>query len=249
MNVTQAQFQAGLLDPEVAAPSGLTNPDGAQASQRYDVYRNNVAVSLADALEAAFPVVRKLVGDEFFRAMAGVYLRKHPPRDPLMMFYGDRMPQFLMRFEPARGLKYLPDIARLELAMRRAYHAADANPMTSDQLSALSPDSLMAARFTLAPAVEVMSSDHPIHSIYLANTRSDAAKPKAGPQAVLITRARFDPTPHLIPQATATFVSSLSAGDPLGVAMTKSGAELDLGAALGVLMSQNAISNLKGPAT
>jgi hypothetical protein len=79
MTVRQTTFRQGLLDPTMPAPEGLINPDGAQATKRYDVYRNNVAVSLSDALESAFPVIRKLVGDQFFRAMAGVYLRKHPP--------------------------------------------------------------------------------------------------------------------------------------------------------------------------
>ena len=48
MIVTQTQFRQSLLDPAQAAPAGLTNPDGAQASKRFDVYRNNVAVSLAE---------------------------------------------------------------------------------------------------------------------------------------------------------------------------------------------------------
>ena len=68
-------------------------------------------IGLTEALEAAFPVVRKLVGDEFFRAMAGVYLRTHPPKTPLMMFYGEAMPQFLSRFGPTKKFGYLPDIA------------------------------------------------------------------------------------------------------------------------------------------
>ena len=71
--VTQSQFRTAMMDAGVAVPEGIVNPDGEKASKRFDVYRNNVAVSLSDALETAFPVVRKLLGDEFFRAMAGVY--------------------------------------------------------------------------------------------------------------------------------------------------------------------------------
>ncbi len=249
MKVTQSQFQAGLLDPDTPAPKGLVNPDGAQASKRYDVYRNNVAVSLADALESAFPVIRKLVGAEFFRAMAGVYLRKHPPQTPLMMFYGDRMPVFLKRFEPARSLPYLPDIARLELAMRRAYHAADASPISGEDLSAIPPDALMGARFSLAPAVQVLTSDHPIHGIYAANTQPDAPKPVSGPQSVLITRPVYDPVPHLITEQTAVFLNGLRDAQTLGVAMSLAGTGLDLGRVLGLLLSQNAITELKGPSS
>ncbi|MFT7145371.1 MAG: hypothetical protein ACJASZ_000237, partial [Yoonia sp.] len=158
MTFAQAAFQAAILDPAAAVPDGVINPDGAPAKKRFDVYRNNVAVSLSDALEAAFPVVRKLVGDDFFRAMAGVYLRKHPPKSPLMMFYGDAMPQFLERFSPAKSIPYLPDIARLELALCHAYHAADATPVDAQALAALTPEALMGAKLRIAPATQTVTS-------------------------------------------------------------------------------------------
>ena len=104
MITTQSDFRAALLDPSCPAPDGVQNPDGVPATKRFDVYRNNVAVSLTDALETAFPVVNKLVGTDFFRAMAGVYLRAHPPSSPVMMFYGDEMPDFLAGFGPAQSV-------------------------------------------------------------------------------------------------------------------------------------------------
>lgn len=79
MTVSQTQFITAVLDPMIDTPQGLVDPNGNPAGKRFDVYRNNVVASLSDALGVAFPVVQKLVGDEFFRAMAGVYLRQHPP--------------------------------------------------------------------------------------------------------------------------------------------------------------------------
>ena len=242
MNVSQDAFRTGLFDPEMPAPTGLANPDGAQASKRFDVYRNNVAVSLSDALEAAFPVIRKLVGDNFFRAMAGVYLRKHLPKSPLMMFYGDAMPQFLRRFGPAQSLTYLPDIALLELAMRRAYHAADAQSVDPQALGALKPDALLAARLRFAPAVQVLKSGHPIHAIYRANTTPDAPKPAMKPESVLITRAGYDPQIHLIDPAAATCISALVGGASLGETLVDD--TLDLGATLALLLGQSAITEI-----
>jgi hypothetical protein len=242
MNVTQDAFRAGLLDPEVPAPAGLTNPDGEQATKRFDVYRNNVAVSLSDALEAAFPVIRKLVGDNFFRAMAGVYLRKHPPKSPLMMFYGEAMPQFLRRFGPAQSLPYLPDIAKLELAMRRAYHAADAQSVDPQALGALAPDALLASRLRVAPAVQVLTSEFPIHAIYIANTRTDAPNPVMRPESVLITRAAYDPQIHLIDKAAAGCISALIDGAPLADTLTDD--TLDLGATLALLLGQSAVTDI-----
>ena len=244
MTFTQAAFQAAILDPEAAVPDGVINPDGAPAQKRFNVYRNNVAVSLSDALETAFPVVRKLVGDAFFRAMAGVYLRKHPPKSPLMMFYGDAMPQFLGRFGPAKSIAYLPDIARLELALRHSYHAADATPIDAHALSTRAPDALMSAKLRIAPATQTVSSDYPIHAIYRANTQTDAPKPVMQAESVLITRAAFDPEIHPINAAAATCVAALQKGQSLGQAMATADKTLDLGAILGLLLVQGAVTEI-----
>ncbi|WP_333713990.1 HvfC/BufC N-terminal domain-containing protein [Yoonia sp.] len=242
--VTQSQFRTAMLDAAVALPAGIVNPDGAPASKRFDVYRNNVAVGLSDALETAFPVTRKLLGDEFFRAMAGVFLRTHPPKSPLMMFYGEAMPQFLRRFGPTRTLGYLPDVAKLELALRQAYHAADADPVQPEALAAIAPDALMETRLRLAPAVRTITSDFPIHAIYRANTQTGAPKPVMQPEAVLITRPGFDPQIHAINAAGAACVKALSQGKSLGHALASSDDTLDLGAVLGLLLAQGAVTEI-----
>jgi len=244
MSVTQAQFRQAMLDPSAAVPMGIVNPDGAPANKRFNVYRNNVAVSLTEALEAGFPVVRKLVGDEFFRAMAGVYLRTHPPKSPLMMHYGDAMPQFLRRFPPAKSLGYLPDIAEVELALRAAYHAADTTPIDPDALTAVAPDALMSLRLTLSPAVRVVTSDFPVHGIYLANTTKDAPKPLARAESIMITRSGYDPQVHDINTAAAACVMQLQAGKSLGEALATADETLDLGAVLGLLLANAAITRI-----
>jgi hypothetical protein len=242
--VRQAAFKAAMLDPTAPVPAGIINPDGAPATKRFNVYRNNVAVSLSDALETAFPVVRKLVGDEFFRAMAGVYLRKHPPKSPLMMFYGDAMPQFLTRFAPAKSITYLPDIARVELGLRHAYHAADASPIAADALGALAPDALMGTRLQIAPATHAITSDHPIHTIYRAMTQENAPKPVMRAESVIVTRAGFDPEIHGVNAAAAGCVNALIAGKSLGQAIATADDTLDIGATLGLLLAQGAITEI-----
>jgi len=244
MSVSQAQFREGLFDPKRAAPTGLVNPDGTQASKRFDVYRNNVAVSLTEALEATFPVVRKLVGEAFFSAMSGVYLRQHPPTSPLLMLYGEKMPQFLRRFEPAKTLPYLSDVAWVEDVMRRAYHAADAAPIDAQTLAGLAPERLMGTKFTFAPATQALISDFPIYSIYRANTVEGAPNAIMRPEAILISRPQFDPQQTLITASAATCIASLIEGHSLGVAMTAAGDDLDLGETLGLLLAQGCITSL-----
>ena len=239
-----AVFSEALLNPGHPTPAGVINPDGRPASKRFGVYRNNIAVGLADALELNFPVIRQLVGAEFFRAMAGVFLRQHPPQSPLMMFYGAEMPAFLVRFPPVAHLPYLPDMARLDLAIRRAYHAADAAPIEAAALGRLPPDALLQGHLHFAPAVQLVQSDWPIHAIWLANTDPAAPKTAGGPQAVLITRPGFDPVLHVLTPEAAQIVQLLLTGHSFAAALAPVAADFDLAGLLGLLLTQGAITGL-----
>ncbi|TIX38107.1 MAG: DUF2063 domain-containing protein, partial [Mesorhizobium sp.] len=65
-----AAFTAGLLDPDRGPPHSVSGPNGKAAVKRYAVYRNNVTVSMIDALAASFPATLRITGPDFFRAMA-----------------------------------------------------------------------------------------------------------------------------------------------------------------------------------
>ncbi len=86
--VTQATFAAALLTPELPSPAGLRVWNGSDPAARLAVYRNNVVSSLIDAVADSFPVTQELVGEEFFRAMAAVFVRAHPPRSKVLTHYG-----------------------------------------------------------------------------------------------------------------------------------------------------------------
>jgi hypothetical protein len=240
---SQAAFRTALLDPEAPTPAGLVTPEGATATRRFDVYRNNVAVSLAEALETAFPVLHKLVGDAFFRAMAGVYLRRHPPRSPLMMGYGAELPDFLQGFAPAQSLPYLPDVARLELALGQAYHAADATPVDPAALAAMPEHTLPRLRIGFAPALRLVASDHPVHGIWAANAVS-GGKPVPRAETALVTRPGFDPMVDALTPDQGRVLAPLVDGATLGDALHLGGAGVDVGPLLAVLLQRGAITSL-----
>ncbi|MBS0563360.1 MAG: putative DNA-binding domain-containing protein [Proteobacteria bacterium] len=239
----QGQFRAALLDPDLPVPSGLTGPAGRPARRRFDIYRNNVTASLTEALRQSFPVVRALVGEEFFIALAIAHLRAYPPASPLLMFYGQDMPAFLESFPAARALGYLPDVARLELALRQSYHAADADALDPDRLRALAPETFLAARLRLAPAVRLLRSDWPVLSIWRANMRGAAPPRDRTAEDILITRTEFDPEPQLLPPGAASFLTALIGGATVGTALDHAGA-FDLTATLSLLLADGAITDL-----
>ncbi|WP_299354515.1 DNA-binding domain-containing protein [uncultured Shimia sp.] len=244
MSVTQSDFRAALLNNDLAAPTGLKDANGVPAGRRFDVYRNNVAVSLTEALETGFPAIAKLLGEENFKAIAGVYLRQSPPSSPLMMYYGASFPAFLRGFEPLKHLGYLGDVADMEMAMRRSYHAADSAEMDDDVLSRIPPENLATAKIELVPSVEIATSPWPIYDIWAFNMIEGAAKPTAGAQDVLIVRRDFDPEPQLMPAGGGAFAVALAAGETLGDAAelaTQSTPDFDLSASLALLLTCRAI--------
>lgn len=240
----QNSFAAALLNPEAPVPAGLIDQQGRPVQKRFDVYRNNVASGLTRALEAAFPVIRALVGEVFFGAMAVEFLRTHPPKSRLIMLYGEDFPPFLATFPPVAHLGYLPDVARLEQALRESYHAADAPPLPADDLSNLPEATLLQARLRLAPAVRVLQSDWPIFSIWTANITGGPA-PVMEPQSVAILRADYTPKPHLITAQAATFITALQAGATLQMAMDYAGPTHDLTATLALLLQGQAIVGIE----
>lgn len=208
-------FRQALFDASISAPAGLTDGHERPAGRRFDVYRNNVAVSLTEALRDGFPVLAKLLGDENMKGLAGAYWRAHPPSSPLMMFFGEALPEFIESSPQLAHLGYLPDIARMELALRHVYHEADSDPVDPGLLVQLSEQDMLALRVALAPALRLLRSDWPVYDIWLYNTQDGAPKPAPGGQDVLITRANYDPTPHLLPDGGFAFVTALSQGRTL----------------------------------
>ncbi|MEX0327316.1 MAG: putative DNA-binding domain-containing protein [Ruegeria sp.] len=246
MSVSQTKFHAALLDASQPVPDGLLDADEHPAGRRFSVYRNNVAVSLTEAMHQAFPVITKLLGQKNMDGLAGIFLRQHPPSSPLMMFYGEEFPEFLAGMHQLSHLGYLADVARLELTLRRAYHAADSDPIDPEAL-AIAPEDLMQAKLTLAPAVEVLSSDWPIFSIWQFNTQTDAPKPETGGQDVLITRPEFDPAPQLLPPGGASWIDGIKNGLTIGAASEATMSEMpefDLGHTLALLLQGGAITSV-----
>ncbi|MEM9577056.1 MAG: DNA-binding domain-containing protein [Pseudomonadota bacterium] len=244
MTVSQNTFREALLDAERPVPPGLSNAEGGPAGARFSVYRNNVVVSLSEALKTAFPLVRKLLGAEAFAQLAAVFVRAHPPTSPLIMFYGDALPDFLRSFEPLQHIGYLPDCARLDLAFRQSYHAADALPFDASVLQG--GDAGLAARARLAPATRLLRSEWPLYDIWRFNMEPGAPKPRAVAQDIMVTRPEFDPQPTLVPAGTIDWLALLDEGATIGDAtdwVLSSHPDFDLAKALTLALTTHALTD------
>jgi hypothetical protein len=215
-----AIFAAGLLDPDRATPDAVTGPNGKSARKRYSVYRNNVTVSLINALAAVFPATMRITGVDFFRAMARLHVRATPPTSPLLFEYGRGFPDFIERYEYARSMPWLADVARIERAWLDAYHAADMEPLAPQVLASIPPERLIEAVLTPHPATRIVCSRFPAVTIFAAN-RSDGPVGRIAatePEDALATRPGLEVIVRRLPPGGAIFLQSLIAGEPLGAA-------------------------------
>lgn len=250
-----AQFARALLDPASACPAGLVAHNGSDPSRRLAVHRNNVLVSLVEALADGFPVVRQLVGEAFFRATAAVFVRQSPPTSPMLAQYGERFPAFIEGFAPAASVPYLADVARLEFARVSAYHAADAAVVSAAEIAAALAmgEGIERIGFNLHPSVSLIASAHAVVTIWAAHqTDADPVVLEiAGAQAALVVRTMHDDVVVLrLSDADHVFIRALRDGETFAAAAAQANQHtesFDLQSALALLLEHGAIAAIRHP--
>jgi hypothetical protein len=217
-----AAFSTGLLDPEAAAPDCMRAWSGPDVRARYNVYRNNVTVSLIDAVASIYPAVQRITGVNFFRAMARFHIRETPPVSPLLFNYGRDFPAFIERYEYAQPMPWLADVARIERAWLDAYHAADVPVLSADAFAGVYGSALSAMRFVVHPATRVLPSTYPAVSIFSMNRHDGPVEPLHASEAedALVTRPEQDVIVSRLPAGGAVFLSALAAGESLADAVS-----------------------------
>ena len=168
-SVYSAAFSAALLKPGRETPALVSGPAGKAAAKRYNVYRNNVTVSLIGALAAVYPAVQRAAGVSLFRAMARFHIRETPPTSPLLFEYGRDFPAFIEAHQYALGMPWLADTARIERAWLDAYHAADAPVLGAADLASGPPERLADLVFKPHPATRLVRSRYAAVTIFAAN--------------------------------------------------------------------------------
>lgn len=227
----QDRFARALFDDGAGVPAAVAAAIAARppfdACQRVDVYRNNVTLTLREALATTYPCVARLVGDAFFARLAREFARARPPSEPTLDLFGDGMPAFLEQYPPVSHLPYLPDVARLEWARIEVFRAAQAPALDFEGLSAVPAGEQPALSFVVSPAARLLCSRYPCLSIreYCLDNDGEGEAPalQAGGERVLVLRRgrgveliRLGDAEHAFLQALAHGASLASAWEEAG---------------------------------
>jgi uncharacterized protein (UPF0276 family) len=190
-------------------------------SERFSLYRGNLVATWDKVLSAAFPVIRQLLGDEFFSALSRAFGMAHPSDSPDLNRFGAGFAQFLASFKHVADFPYLPDMARLEWALHRAHYAPEGQALGADALAALSPEAFELAHFDLHPAASLFASRWAVVPLWLAHQPDgDAFPPElAVPSAAAIVRPRWKTEIASLSAAQHGALATLAGGASMGDAL------------------------------
>ena len=246
---TQSAFSGSLVDPLIGLPAFLISPKGSSAVKRFSIYRNNHVAGLIEALEKTFPVVRQLVGAEFFRAAASSYIHQHPPVSPVLLLYGESFGSHLDSIPSAGNVPYLGDMARFEWTRIHSLNAGDAAAIPLLNLSALSAHQLTHCTLDIHPSARLLSSRWPIGDIWSAclGEIADNAVDMRRPVQLLIARVDDDVLAWPLSKARYALIRALLGGKSLQTAIlqaTRCDPEFELATTLSFLFGNELVTGL-----
>jgi uncharacterized protein len=235
----QRSFAAALRD--ASAPCAV-RPSGNLA-----IYRNNAALAFRSALEIGFPVLRRRVGDDYFRQLAHEYRQRFPSRSGDLHWVGRDFAGFLDAHLAGGDYAWLADLARLEWARECAAIEAVAEPVGVEALAAVPPAQLEHLRFAVQPSLRLIESPYPVFSVWLAN-QAESASPvdQSKGSECGMARARLDGTEiAVLAPDLFSYLSALAAGRTLGEAMAHAGLDGPrLTQVLGYLFSEDLVTGV-----
>jgi hypothetical protein len=222
---TLAQQQNDLL-ASIFAPSADSPVRGLA------VYRANSHASAQRALQAAYPVIAQLVGDENFGYLARDFWQQHPPGCGDLAQWGSLLPVFLAASRQLADTPYLADVAQIEWQLHVCAGAADRSQDTAS-FAALTQQDPEYLSFTIAPGMCLLPSAYPATAIALAHkgqsTMQDAAAllQNGVAQTALLWRHGFAPRLRVLHEAEHAFTSAVCAGQNLMAALSLAHAGFD----------------------
>jgi hypothetical protein len=191
--------------------------------ERLKVYRNNIVGNLTEVFLNHFPLVRKIVGDDFLKLMARTYILAHPPQGGYLNAYGDDFDDFIKGFAPAKTLTYLPDVARLDIAMNAAYNAQDDAVLQPQDLAAIAPDDLAATNLPLRASARLVASPYALEKIraFCVEEQNPEAvlDVNQGASRLLVYRPALDVLIVSLSEEDFSFLNALACGQTLGDAL------------------------------
>jgi hypothetical protein len=209
----QRSFAASLRDPTVECP--------VLPAANLAVYRNNAGITFRETLERTFPVVRRRVGDDYFRQLAALYRQRFPSRHGDLHWVGRDFGTFLQEHLGGGDYGWLADLAQLEWLRTESAVAAELPPLRVDALADVAAGELERLAFVLQPSLRLFASPFPVYSVWAAN-QVEIAPPvdqSLGSESGMTLQRHGYPEIRKLEPGVFSFIGALQAGASLGDAV------------------------------
>ena len=128
----QGDFQSYLLGGGSAAiEQHVVGTEKVPVATRLAIYGDGYTSRLIEALEANFPILSKLLGEDDFRTLGTAYVNSHPSPFFTVRYYGNGLAGFLASAPEYSGAPVLAELARWVWALSVVFVAAVVVPLGS----------------------------------------------------------------------------------------------------------------------
>ena len=253
-DLQRAFVQGALRNSAAASVCAQIIGGGIAPERRLAIYRNNAVEGFLKTLQATYPVLVRLAGENWFRQVARQYMQRHPSRSGNIHYIGEHFATFLGTQLAGSSYEYFADVARLEWAYQEVLVAADHPTFELSALALVAPADYGALTFSTHPAMRLVHSRFPVLPIWRANQPDAAGEERisldSGSSSVLLIRRDDHVELRELPPAEFALLAALSRGEPLEQAAecaieTDPGVALD--AALGHIVSLGTLVDFTAP--
>ncbi len=153
------------------------------------IYSSGYFERIAGCLRSDFPALAHAVGDEAFGGLCRAYLAEHPSRHYNIAHAGERMTEFTAGREGLAHREFLSELARLEWTVTALFDVRAPEPLSSEALGRIPPESFAGATFEKAATAVLLDSRWPVNAYLQAVLEERCPEvPAPEPSSVLVYR-------------------------------------------------------------
>ena len=221
----QAQLKRAIVSDaaQAADAAAALLRTRAQHAPLLHIYQDAYAQRLISALRDNFGVLPRVLGDEGFGTLARAYIAEHPSRHLSIRWFGHRLSDFMAAREDLVPHPAMVDLARMEWALRSAFDAADALPLTAEALAGVAPEAWPQLIFEPLPSVQILALEWNVEPVWRAlqteagDAEPELPEPEPLPHGLLIWRAGLNTRWRSLEGLARSLLGAALAGQNFGL--------------------------------
>src|SRR5271169_3871999 len=154
----QQAFQAYVHEPARLDDivQGIHPDTRVSAEDRLGIYATAYRLRLLEALDADYPGLHVLAGDEEFDAIGRAFIAAQPSVFYNLRWYGGDLPRFLRNSDEYRQYGVLAEMADFEWALVTAFDAPDDPLLQVEDIARVAPGDWPELRFEVHSSVQMV---------------------------------------------------------------------------------------------